>query len=83
MAPPALRAGIEGRAKRRSASLGLGAILLSELNESRRVTIVLVTHHTFGATYGHRTIELADGRIVHDVETPARARLHLVSEESS
>jgi putative ABC transport system ATP-binding protein len=57
--------------------------LLSELNEMRRLTIVMVTHSTFGATYGHRTIELADGRIVHDVETPSRARLHLVSEDGS
>jgi putative ABC transport system ATP-binding protein len=57
--------------------------LLSELNEARRLTIVMVTHSTFGATYGHRTIELADGRIVHDIETPPRTRLHLVSEEGS
>jgi putative ABC transport system ATP-binding protein len=55
--------------------------LLSELNETRRLTIVMVTHSTFGATYGDRTIELADGRIAHDVETAPRARLHLVSED--
>lgn len=52
--------------------------LLAELNETRRLTVVMVTHSTFAATYGHRTIELADGRIVHDVEAPPRSRLHLV-----
>jgi len=25
-----------------------------------------VTHSTFAATYGHRTVELRDGRIVHE-----------------
>jgi putative ABC transport system ATP-binding protein len=57
--------------------------LLAELNEARRLTIVMVTHSAFGATYGHRTIELADGRIVHDVATPPRARLHLVSDDGA
>jgi putative ABC transport system ATP-binding protein len=55
--------------------------LLSELNETRGLTIVMVTHSAFAATYGHRTIELADGRIIHDVETPRRPRLHLVSDD--
>jgi len=54
--------------------------LLAELNEARRLTVVMVTHSTFGATYGHRTIELADGRIVRDVAAPARPKLHLVSD---
>jgi ABC-type uncharacterized transport system ATPase component len=40
----------------------------------------MVTHSTFGATYGHRTIELADGRIVRDVAAPSRPKLHLVSD---
>jgi ABC-type uncharacterized transport system ATPase component len=38
-----------------------------ELNQDRRLTILLVTHSTFAATYGHRTVELLDGRIVNDV----------------
>jgi ABC-type lipoprotein export system ATPase subunit len=41
--------------------------LLLELNQDRRLTILLVTHSTFAATYGHRTVELLDGRIVNDV----------------
>ena len=41
--------------------------LLRSLNASRDLTVVLVTHSTFAAAYGHRTIELGDGRIVHEV----------------
>jgi putative ABC transport system ATP-binding protein len=37
--------------------------LLRGLNVERRLTVVLVTHSTFAATYGRRTIELRDGRI--------------------
>ena len=40
--------------------------LLRDLNGDRQLTIVLVTHSAFAATYGHRTIELRDGRIVHE-----------------
>jgi putative ABC transport system ATP-binding protein len=40
--------------------------LLRELNGDRRLTIVMVTHSAFAATYGHRTVELRDGRIVHE-----------------
>jgi len=29
----------------------------------------------FAATYGHRTLELLDGKIVRDVRPPAAARL--------
>ena len=54
--------------------------LLAELNAVRKLTVVMVTHSTFGATYGHRTIELADGRIVRDVTAPSRPALHLVSD---
>jgi len=49
--------------------------LLLELNSNRRLTIMLVTHSTFAATYGHRTIELQDGRIVRDAHAPTRARV--------
>src|SRR6185369_13783262 len=38
--------------------------LLRTLNAERRLTVILVTHSTFAATYGHRTIELQDGTIV-------------------
>ena len=31
---------------------------------------MMVTHNTFAATYGHRTIELRDGRIVREVRAP-------------
>jgi putative ABC transport system ATP-binding protein len=40
--------------------------LLLRLNSGRRLTIVLVTHNMFAATYGHRTIELRDGVIVRE-----------------
>ena len=52
--------------------------LLADLNETRKLTIVMVTHSTFAATYGHRTIELVDGRVAHDVEAAPRGRLQLV-----
>ena len=45
--------------------------LLRDLNRTDGVTIVMVTHNLFAATYGDRTIELRDGRIVHDVRAPA------------
>jgi putative ABC transport system ATP-binding protein len=57
--------------------------LLAELNQDRGLTVVLVTHSTFAATYGHRTIELADGRIVRDVEIRPRPRLHVVSDSDA
>lgn len=44
--------------------------LLRSLNQERKLTVVLVTHSAFAATYGHRTIEIQDGRIVRDVEAP-------------
>jgi putative ABC transport system ATP-binding protein len=49
--------------------------LLRALNVDRGVTVIMVTHSAFAAMYGHRTIELRDGRIVHDVraaDTPGR-----------
>ena len=48
--------------------------LLRALNRERGVTIVLVTHSTLAATVGHRTVELADGRIIRDVEAPPEPR---------
>lgn len=41
--------------------------LLRRLNHTEHLTVVLVTHSSFAATYGDRTIELQDGRIVRDV----------------
>jgi putative ABC transport system ATP-binding protein len=43
--------------------------LLRRLNQEQRVTVVLVTHSAQAATYGDRTVELRDGRIVRDVCT--------------
>lgn len=48
--------------------------LLRSMNADRKLTVVMVTHNTFAATYGHRTIELRDGQIAHDARaehTPA------------
>jgi putative ABC transport system ATP-binding protein len=41
--------------------------LLRDLNAERRMSIIVVTHDTFAATYGHRTVTMRDGRIEHDV----------------
>jgi len=41
--------------------------LLRHLNVERRTSVVVVTHDAFAATYGHRTIEMQDGRIARDV----------------
>lgn len=47
--------------------------LLRELNETQGVSVVMVTHNALAATYGDRTVELHDGRIVRDVRTPPRS----------
>ena len=44
--------------------------LLRELNHDDGVTVVMVTHNMFAASYGDRTLELRDGRIVRDVTPP-------------
>jgi putative ABC transport system ATP-binding protein len=41
--------------------------LLRALNTERDLTVVMVTHSTFAATYGNRTVELRDGRVVREV----------------
>ena len=41
--------------------------LLRRLNVERRTSVIMVTHDTFAATCGHRTIEMQDGRLVRDV----------------
>src|SRR5262249_540660 len=38
--------------------------LLQALNRTRGLTILMVTHSSVASTYGHRTIELCDGRVV-------------------
>src|SRR5262245_61739473 len=43
--------------------------LLRRLNDTEHLTVVLVTHSSFAATYGDRTIELQDGRIFRDTRT--------------
>src|SRR5262249_47961798 len=45
--------------------------LVRMLNVERQLTVVLVTHDTRVATYGHRTIELRDGRIEQGVAAPS------------
>jgi len=44
--------------------------LLSELNASGGLTVIMVTHSAFAATYGNRTIELHDGQITREVSAP-------------
>ena len=44
--------------------------LLRELNKTDGVTVMMVTHNVFAATFGDRTLEMHDGRIVRDVRTP-------------
>jgi putative ABC transport system ATP-binding protein len=44
--------------------------LLRALNTGRELTVVMVTHSTFAATYGHRTVELRDGQITREVSAP-------------
>jgi putative ABC transport system ATP-binding protein len=48
--------------------------LLRALNESQGVTVVMVTHNVLAATYGDRTLEMQDGRIIRDIRVPPKAR---------
>jgi putative ABC transport system ATP-binding protein len=48
--------------------------LLQSLNQSQGVTVVMVTHNVHAATYGDRTLEVQDGRIIRDVRTPPNTR---------
>ena len=47
--------------------------LMRRLNRSEGVTVVMVTHNSFAATYGDRTLVLRDGRITSDLHTPRAA----------
>jgi putative ABC transport system ATP-binding protein len=44
--------------------------LLRTLNRTEGMTVVMVTHNVFAASYGDRTLEMRDGKIVRDVRTP-------------
>lgn len=52
--------------------------LLRDLNVRRAMSVVLVTHDTYAATFGHRTIALRDGWIVDEVSGPRRERADVV-----
>ncbi len=45
--------------------------LLTELNETRGLTIVMVTHEADMAAFAHRTIQFVDGRIASDMTREA------------
>ena len=47
--------------------------LLRQLNTERSLTVVMVTHDVYAATYGQRTVELRDGRVRRDVNAGAIA----------
>ncbi len=53
--------------------------LLRQLNRERALTIILVTHSTYAAMCGHRTVELRDGQIVLDVRAPEKPKRTVVS----
>jgi ABC-type lipoprotein export system ATPase subunit len=45
--------------------------LLRRLNRDQSLTVVMVTHSAFAATYGDRTVELRDGVVIRDVRAPS------------
>ena len=53
---------------------------LRDLNQTDGVTLVMVTHNVFAASYGDRTLEIRDGRLVRDVRTPAGERAPATAE---
>lgn len=54
--------------------------LIRDLNRTQQLTVIMATHNTFAATYGHRTVEISDGMLVRDVTAPARSRLRLATD---
>lgn len=46
--------------------------LLARLNRERKITTVMVTHESDMAAYASRIVEFRDGRVVRDVQNPAR-----------
>ncbi|MCW5891728.1 MAG: ABC transporter ATP-binding protein [bacterium] len=57
--------------------------LLSELNRSEGVTIIMVTHSVLAGSYGDRTLVLEDGRVVRDVSAPSPTHLRSVAADES
>ena len=57
--------------------------LLNALNKSERLTVVMVTHSVLAGSYGDRTLELEDGRIVRDVQVPSGPQLRRVISEDT
>jgi putative ABC transport system ATP-binding protein len=55
--------------------------LLRTLNVTQQLTVVMVTHNLFAATYGRRTVELRDGAIIRDDSAPAAPHLRVVRGE--
>jgi len=53
--------------------------LLRRLNRERKLTVIMVTHNSFAATFGHRSVELRDGRVVRDVRAPVADAPRLIS----
>ncbi len=52
--------------------------LLRVLNEEQHLTIILVTHSPFAATYGHRIVELRDGHVLRETHNRTdEARAHI------
>ncbi|MDX2165832.1 MAG: ABC transporter ATP-binding protein [Deltaproteobacteria bacterium] len=49
--------------------------LLRTLNIERHLTVIMVTHSTLAATYGHRTVELQDGHIIREVNAGEESRV--------
>jgi putative ABC transport system ATP-binding protein len=47
--------------------------LIQMLNQEEHLSIVLVTHSPFAAGYGHRTVELQDGRILRESRPSIKA----------
>jgi putative ABC transport system ATP-binding protein len=54
--------------------------LIRDLNRTQKLTVLMATHSTVAAAYGHRTIELSDGVVVRDVTAPARVSLRLAGD---
>jgi len=52
--------------------------LLRALNIEQSLTVVMVTHSAFAATYGHRTVNLRDGHVVGEVKAADGRPSHVV-----
>jgi putative ABC transport system ATP-binding protein len=52
--------------------------LLRRVAREQDVTVLMVTHNPLAATYGDRTIELRDGRVVRDVQAAGARRARTI-----